>query len=61
MKIDFKKLRKDKGLTLFKLAELSGLAYNTIRKMETMEHNSSLDSVLKYLNAVGYDLKLVKK
>jgi len=63
------KLRKDladarraNNISQAKLTELTGLTQQTISRIETnSEISPSLKMLLKYVTAIGYELKLVKK
>ena len=43
------------------LAKKIGLSHTTISRIEKGQMNSSLDIFLKYADALGYKLELVKK
>jgi DNA-binding XRE family transcriptional regulator len=54
--------RRNNNISQAKLKELTGLTQQTISRIETNSDISpSLKILLKYVNAIGYDLKLVKK
>jgi DNA-binding XRE family transcriptional regulator len=54
--------RRNNKISQAKLKELTGLTQQTISRIETNSDISpSLKILLKYVNAIGYDLKLVKK
>jgi DNA-binding XRE family transcriptional regulator len=54
--------RRDKNISQSQLKELTGLTQQTISRIETnSEISPSLKILLKYVNAIGYELKLVKK
>lgn len=55
--------RKSAGLTQSELANQAGLSVSCISNMESMDSQQSpkLDSVVKYLEALGYRLTIVKK
>jgi len=53
--------RKEAGLTQKELEQLSGLDQRTISRMEVDEKISpSVKILIKYLNAMGYKLDIVK-
>lgn len=53
--------REDAGLTQRQLQELSGLDQRAISRMETDEKISpSIKTLMKYLDALGYQLDIVK-
>lgn len=53
-----KGLRKQKGLTQVRMAELSGLGQKTISLLETEPWRCSVDSLLRYLSAVDAAMSL---
>lgn len=53
-----KGLRKQKGLTQVEMAKLSGLGQKTISLLETEPWRCSVDSLLRYLAAVGVAMSL---
>ena len=55
--------RKTAGLTQSELAAKSGLSISCISNMESMDSKQSpkLDSVVKYLEALGYRLTVIKQ
>lgn len=54
--------RKENNISQAQLKELTGLTQQTISRIETNSDISpSLKILLKYVNAIGYELKLVKK
>jgi len=53
--------RKEAGITQKQLGMLSGLDYRAISRAESNEDISpTLKTLIKYLNAIGYDLDIVK-
>lgn len=54
-------LRIEKGISQAKVSELTGLSLNSIWKYDKGMNIPPIDSYIKYANAIGYDLKLVKK
>jgi transcriptional regulator with XRE-family HTH domain len=55
------KLRKEKNISQNKLAELTGNKQQAISRMEKNEHSPSLKLFCNMVNALGYDIKLVKQ
>ena len=54
--------RKSNNISQAKLTELTGLTQQTISRIETnSEISPGLKILLKYVNAIGYELKVVKK
>ena len=54
--------RRGNNMSQEKLKELTGLTQQTISRIETnSEISPSLKILLRYVNAIGYELKLVKK
>ena len=56
---DFIKLRKEKGLTLKSLAELSGVIREKIAKIENHLNSPQINSLIKILEPIGYTVKIV--
>jgi DNA-binding XRE family transcriptional regulator len=54
-------LRKQEHLTQNKLAELTGNKQQVISRIENKENSPSLKIFTNILNAMGYELKIVKK
>lgn len=57
---EIKNCRKHLGLTQKKLGEISGLSQNTICSYETGRY-TSITVVEQILNAMGYELAVVKR
>ena len=55
------KLRVNKNITQKELADLTGIPQPNIARFEKNSHSSSLSTVIKILNSLGYDLKIEKK
>lgn len=53
-------IRKEQNMSQSKLAELTGNKQQAISRMENKEHSPSLKLFYSMVNALGYDLKLVK-
>lgn len=54
-------LRKEKNISQNKLAELTGNKQQAISRLEKNEHSPSLKLFSSIVNALGYDIKLVKQ
>ncbi|MCU6761083.1 Antitoxin HigA [uncultured Roseburia sp.] len=54
-------LRKEKKMTQGELAELTGSKQQVISRIEKRENSPSLKTVCNILNALGYELKIVKR
>ena len=54
-------LRKEQNISQSKLAELTGNKQQAISRMEKNEHSPSLKLFCTMVNALGYDIKLVKQ
>jgi DNA-binding XRE family transcriptional regulator len=53
--------RKEAGLTQKEIEKISGIPYRAISRLETnSEISPNLRTLFKYLNAIGYDLDIVK-
>lgn len=55
------RLRKESNLTQSQLAEITGSKQQFISRIEKKENSPSLGIFCKLLNALGYELKIVKK
>lgn len=55
------KLRKENNLSQSQLAELTGNKQQAISRMEKKEHSPSLKLFTVMVNALGYEVKIVKK
>lgn len=53
-------LRKQQHISQTKLAELTGNKQQAISRMEKKEHSPSLKLFYSIINALGYELKIVK-
>lgn len=56
--IQLRELRIDKCLSQRQLADLIGVRKGTISDMENFKYMPKIDLIIKYANAVGYNLKL---
>lgn len=54
-------LRKQQNISQNKLAELTGNKQQAISRMEKKEHSPSLKLFCNMVNALGYELQIVKK
>lgn len=54
-------IRKQKKMTQSKLAEITGNKQQVISRIEKKENNPSLKMFCNILNALGYELHIVKK
>lgn len=54
-------LRKEEKMTQGELAELTGSRQQVISRIEKKENSPSLKSFCNILNALGYELKIVKR
>ncbi len=55
------KLRKDMKISQTELEKLTGISQTNIARFEKNIHSSSLSTVLRVLNALGYKLTITKK
>ena len=55
------KLRKEKGLTQRKLAELADVDQPSVARIESGKHVPSLKMLIKFLTVMGYKIKFVKE
>ena len=53
-------IRKEQNMSQGRLAELTGNKQQAISRTEKKEHSPSLKMFCNMLNALGYDLKIVK-
>lgn len=61
MDINLKKIRKDKGLTMQSVADISNLDPCRICMVEKRPQDRTIKMVEKVANALGYELTLKKK
>jgi DNA-binding XRE family transcriptional regulator len=54
-------IRKSQNISQNKLAELTGNKQQAISRMEKKEHSPSLKLFYSMVNALGYDLQIVKQ
>lgn len=54
-------IRKSKNLTQKQLSEMSGLSISSISNIESGENTYTLRSLIKYAEAVGYEIDISKK
>lgn len=54
-------IRKSKGLSQVQLSELSGLSTGTISNIESGDNSYTLRSLIKYSEALGYEINIDKK
>lgn len=54
-------LRKEQNISQSKLAELTGTKQQVISRIEKNENSPSLKNFCNILNALGYELQIVKK
>lgn len=54
-------LRKEQNISQSELAKLTGNKQQVISRMETKAHSPSLKLFYSMVNALGYDLKIVKQ
>lgn len=55
------KIRKSKGMTQKDLSELSGLSTSTISNIESGENSYSLRSLIRVVEALGYEINIERK
>lgn len=54
-------IRKSKGLSQAQLSEISGLSTGTISNIESGDNSYTLRSLIKYSEALGYEINIDKK
>ncbi len=54
-------IRKEQNMSQSRLAELTGNKQQAISRTENKEHSPSLKLFYSMVNALGYDLKIVKQ
>ena len=54
-------IRRDKGLSQAKLAELTGIAPGNIARIETGKYSTGIDLLSKIADALGYNLDFIEK
>lgn len=52
--------RKSAGITQKEVAKISGLTQQMVSRMEKIDNSPTLDNFLRYVLALGLDLKVVK-
>lgn len=55
------KIRKSRGLTQKQVSELSGLSTTTISNIESGDNSYTLRSLIRYADALGYEINIDKK
>lgn len=55
-----KKARQDKGLSVYKLAKITGLSEETISNIEKNRTSGNIDSITKLINALDIDLLITR-
>ena len=58
---NIKRYRKEKGITSAELAEMTGNSQQSISRFEQKTHSSSMKLFSSIINALGYEVQLVKK
>lgn len=51
-----REIRKERGFTQFELSEMTGIHLVTLKRHETNVHMPTLDSLIKYSEALGVDI-----
>lgn len=54
-------IRKSKGLTQKQLSDMTGLSTTTISNIESGENSYTLRSLIRYAEALGYEINIDKK
>lgn len=54
-------LRKEIGLTQKDIAEETGMTQQVVSRMEKLGHSPTLRNFIKYIDALGLDIKITKK
>ena len=60
-KINFKELREQQGVKQYELSELTGLTPATISRLENGITEPTLETTVKYLDAIGLKITIVNK
>lgn len=55
------KIRKSRCITQKQLSEMSGLSTNTISNIESGDNTYTLRSLIRYADALGYEINIDKK
>lgn len=58
---DIAELRRSKGISQHELAKMTGIQQPVIARMEKGTTNPRLDTVIKIVEALDYELKIVPK
>lgn len=61
MEINFKQLREDRGVTQKEISDKTGLTRATLSRLENGQTEPSLVTTMKYLDALGLQLKIEGK
>lgn len=59
--IELRRIRNEKGLTIYELGEACSLAFTTISKIENGKYNVSVDILGKVADALGYKLTFERR
>lgn len=54
------KARKNNDISQVELSKITGLSQQSISRIETGAYNTTLESLFKYLNGIGYSLTIKK-
>ena len=60
-KINFKELREQQGVKQYELSDLTGLTPATISRLENGITEPTLETTVKYLDAIGLKITIVNK
>lgn len=55
------KIRKSRGFTQKQISEMSGLSTATISNIESGDNSYTLRSLIRYADALGYEINIEKK
>jgi transcriptional regulator with XRE-family HTH domain len=59
--VDLKKIRESKGITTAQMEVLTGIRQPNITRLETLNYLPSLQTVIKYAEALNVEIKLISK
>lgn len=59
--IELKQLREDRGYTQQDIKEATGFAIPSISNIENKKQTPNIETVVKYLEVIGLELKVVNK
>ena len=56
-----REIRKEKGITTYQLADMTGLKQSNISRIENGRYSTRIDILEKIADALGYEIDFVEK